>query len=205
MYKKIDDTTHVALLEAGIQEFSLHGLDRANMSSIARSARLSVGVIYKYYEDKDTFFLTCVRHSLKLMDEVLQQSIHPNDSTSKNIRNLVLAMLEVSRTHPTYNAMYCEITSGGCRKYADKLAIEIESETAALYRSIFQNLLPQKEYYPSLIAFFFDNLLMMLQFSVSCDYYKKRMNIYFSENSAPSDEQIADVLVKLMEPFIKEA
>ena len=67
MYKKLDDTSLNKLLEAGIDEFAEHGLDKTVMSSIAGRAGVSVGVIYKYFEDKDAFFLACVDHSLELL------------------------------------------------------------------------------------------------------------------------------------------
>ena len=35
---------------------------------------------------------------------------------------------------------------------------------------------------PRLFAFFFDNLLMMLQFSYCCDYYRARLALYCGED-----------------------
>ena len=71
MYKKLDDTSLTKLLEAGIDEFAERGLDKTVMSSIAKRAGISVGVIYKYYEDKDAFFLACVDYSLSLMEATI--------------------------------------------------------------------------------------------------------------------------------------
>ena len=68
MYKKLDDGRINSILETGIDEFAANGLDRSNINLIAKNAGVSVGVIYKYFGDKDGFFLACVRHSLDLLD-----------------------------------------------------------------------------------------------------------------------------------------
>ena len=51
---------------------------------------------------------------------------------------------------------------------------------------------------PEAAAFFFDNLLMMLQFSYSCDYYQHRMRLYCGENAAWNDEMMADQLTRFL-------
>lgn len=80
MYKKLDDNAKQLILETGIDEFAERGLDGANINVIAKKAGVSVGVIYKYFGDKDSFFLACVRHSLALLDAVLSEAIsHETD------------------------------------------------------------------------------------------------------------------------------
>ncbi len=56
MLKKLSDEKINEILEAGISEFASHGMDRANTNVIAKKAGVSVGVIYKYYNDKEGFF-----------------------------------------------------------------------------------------------------------------------------------------------------
>ena len=50
---------------------------------------------------------------------------------------------------------------------------------------------------PQLFAFFFDNLLMMLQFSYSCEYYQERMQIFCGE-AALEDTKMADRLTRFL-------
>lgn len=40
------------ILEAGLREFATHGFEGATMAGIARTARISTGNIYRYYEGK---------------------------------------------------------------------------------------------------------------------------------------------------------
>ena len=82
--------------------------------------------------------------------------------------------------------MYNEITSQSCRKYATKLADKIETSTADIYAQIFTRAQDKgqinKDADPRMCAFYFDSLLMMLQFGSSCEYYNKRMRIFCGDD-----------------------
>ena len=199
MYKKLDSDTINNILETGIEEFANNGLDRANINVIAKKAGVSVGVIYKYFKDKDSFFLECVRHSLELLEQVLQDAFSDDADVMTCIKRIVYALLEHSRKHKNYNVMYNEITSGSCRRYANILAKEIETRTASVYEQLMekakQSAAAEIKIDSRMLAFFFDNLLMMLQFSYSCDYYTERMKIYCGENILGDDEKVANEFI----------
>jgi AcrR family transcriptional regulator len=199
MYKKLDSDTINNILETGIEEFANNGLDRANINVIAKKAGVSVGVIYKYFKDKDSFFLECVRHSLELLEQVLQDAFSDDADVMTCIKRIVYALLEHSRKHKNYNVMYNEITSGSCRRYANILAKEIETRTASVYEQLMekakQSAAAEIKIDSRMLAFFFDNLLMMLQFSYSCDYYTERMKIYCGENILEEDEKVANEFI----------
>jgi TetR/AcrR family transcriptional regulator len=202
MYKKLDDDTINTILETGIDEFANNGLDRANINVIAKKSGVSVGVLYKYYKDKDSFFLECVRHSLKLLDQVLKDAFSDDADVMTCIRRIVYALLEHSRKHKNYNMMYNEITSGSCKKYAALLAKEIEGITAALYEQLMEKAKKfsgtEVQIDSRMLAFFFDNLLMMLQFSYSCDYYRERMKIYCGESILENEEKVAEEFIRFI-------
>ena len=195
MYKKLDQAALDAILECGVDEFARCGFQPASVANVARAAGVSVGVIYKYFGDKQSLFLACVRHSLELLDATLREAVPEGADAETSIRALVPALIAAARQHGNYNVLYNEITSGSCREFAPELAREIESRTAQLYTRLFET---AKE----AAAFFFDNLLMMLQFSYSCDYYQHRMRLYCGEPSAAQDawmtEQLTHFILSVM-------
>ncbi len=199
MYKKLDEDTLITILETGIDEFAGNGLDRANINVIAKKSGVSVGVIYKYYKDKDSFFLACVHHSLKLLEQVLRDAVSDEPDVMICIKRVVYALLDHSRRHSNYNVMYNEITSGSCKRYAAVLAKEIETRTAFVYEQLIEKAKQSGELNSDIdsrmLAFFFDNLLMMLQFSYSCDYYKERMKIFCGEDVLDNDKKIAEEFI----------
>ena len=202
MFKKLDEEKITTLLEAGISEFANKGFDKSNMNLIAKKAGLSVGVIYKYYTDKDGFFLACVRYSLNLLRDVLGKVMEDGVDVVANIRLVVWALIEHSKKHADYYVMYHEITAGGCKRFATMLAEEIESISAHVYTNLLENAKKSGVVRPDMdsrfFAFFFDNLLMMLQFSYCCDYYRERMRIYCGEGTLKNDEHMVEELMKFM-------
>lgn len=207
MYKKLDDNAKMLILETGIDEFAERGLDRANINVIAKKAGVSVGVIYKYFGDKDSFFLACVRHSLDLLDEVLSEAVSHETDIESGIRSIISALTVHAREHKNHNAMYNEISSGGCKKYAKELAREIESRTAKVYSALLENARTagavDPELDPRFFAFFLDNLFMMLQFSYSCDYYSERMKIFCGEGSAEDTEKMTESFMHFVRNALK--
>ena len=207
MYKKLDENAMNLILETGIDQFAQCGLDRANINTIAKTAGVSVGVLYKYFGDKDSFFLACVRHSLSLLDDVLRGAIAHETDIESGIRSIVSALILHARDHQSHNALYNEITSGGCKKYARELAREIEGRTASVYAGLLENARRAGTVDPALesrpFAFFLDDLFMMLQFSFSCEYYRERMAIFLGPDWADSPERITESLMHFIRNALK--
>jgi AcrR family transcriptional regulator len=49
------------LIEAGLQEFALHGFAGARLDDVARRAGVAKGTIYRYFTDKEALFMAAVR------------------------------------------------------------------------------------------------------------------------------------------------
>ncbi len=200
MYKKLDDETIEKLLETGVHEFASNGFDKASIAVIAKKSGLSVGVLYKYYEDKDDFFIACIRHTLKLLDSVMQEVTMEGHDIIGNMEIAIRRLIEHARNHTDYYVMYHEVTAGGCRRFAPFLAGEIEGVSARVYAGLIgqarEKGLVRQDLDPKMFAFFFDNLLMMLQFSLSCEYYRERMKIYCG--GEPDDEKLVREMLKFM-------
>ncbi|MCK9169889.1 MAG: TetR/AcrR family transcriptional regulator [Treponema sp.] len=203
MFEKLSEEKKTEILETGIAEFAQNGVDRANINVIAKKAGISVGVLYKYYTDKETFFLACLKRSLDVLTTVLQEQITSDDKLLVRTGKIIRAVQKTSREHTNYIRMYNEITSGGSRKYAPLLAEKIECLSSTVYTQFIAEAAEKgdirDDIEPRMFAFFFDNLLMMLQFSYSCDYYRERFKVYCGETTVDNDELVASQLTKFLE------
>jgi TetR/AcrR family transcriptional regulator len=203
MYQKLTDEKINELLETGIAEFAQNGRERANINDIARKSGISVGALYKYYGSKDEFFLACLRHSLAVLKDVLSSAMEGEKKLLARAECLIRATQKCGRQYETYNMMYNEITAGRDREFARVLSEEIEGMTAELYTKFIADAeedgTVRDDIDPGLFAFFFDNLLMTLQFSYSCDYYRERFKRYCGEDILDRDDLVADELMKFME------
>lgn len=203
MLKKLTDDKLAEILEVGITEFAEKGPDGGNINVIAKKAGISVGVLYKYYDNKEIFFQACLKRSLNVLESVLRDIIGCDDKLLIRAEKMIRAVLHYSRGYSNYVKMYNVITSGSSQKYASVYAKEIESLTSIIYTEFIERAIRDKDIRddinPKFFAFFFDNLLMMLQFSYSCDYYKERAKIYCGEDIFSNDEKVVTELLKFLE------
>ena len=198
--KKLTDEKQAALLEAGIAAFARAGFHGASIGAIAGAAGTSVGVLYKYYENKEAFFDACLRHSLRSLEALLDQVTAEEGKLLDSARQLIRGLQAFSRTHPDHVRLYHRITASQGAA-AVRLAGAIESVTARLYTDWITRAQAEgavrSDMDPRLFALFFDNLLMMTQFTGCCDYYRARLAFY--RDPPPSDETVEEELLKFLE------
>lgn len=198
--KKLTDEKQAALLEAGIAAFARAGFHGASIGAIAGAAGTSVGVLYKYYENKEAFFDACLRHSLRSLEALLDRVTAEEGKLLDSARQLIRGLQAFSRTHPDHVRLYHRITASQGAA-AVRLAGAIESVTARLYTDWIARAQAEgavrSDMDPRLFALFFDNLLMMTQFTGCCDYYRARLAFY--RDPPPSDETVEEELLKFLE------
>ena len=203
MLKKLTEEKQTQILETAIDEFAQNGLACANINVIAKKAGVSVGVIYKYYDDKEALFFACVNRSLNFLESVLTEIINSNDTILVCARKLIMESQRFSKEHSNYIRMYNEITTGNSQKYAVWLAQKIEGVSSKVYSEFISKAKSEgnirEDIDPKMFAFFFDNLLMMTHFSYSCDYYRERFKIYCGDDIFNRDEFVTSQLLKFLE------
>lgn len=203
MLKRLSTEKIDEILEIGIAEFARNGPDQTNISVIARKAHVSVGVLYKYYQNKDGLFEACLDRCISALEAVIQSVLTGDDKILVRAEKLIRALQRSAKEQPAYSVLYHEVTAGSCRSYAPMLARKIEGISAQAYSAFISQAQAEGDIRtdmdPRLFAFFFDNLLMMLQFSYCCEYYKERFQIYCGEDVLSRDDQVAAELLKFFE------
>ncbi|MBQ7581792.1 MAG: TetR/AcrR family transcriptional regulator [Lachnospiraceae bacterium] len=202
MYKRLSDKQLESLLDAGIAEFAQRGYAGARLSAIAKRADISVGVIYKYYSDKNSLFLACVRYCLQALTDALKEVAQKSDDLMESLQSVIHTLIRHAKEHKEINRMYHEITGIGTERFSKELAEEVEGISALVYTDLIrkaqENHMCREDADPALFAFFFDNLFMMLQFSYACDYYRERLKLYCGADVFEDDEKVERELVKFL-------
>ena len=191
MLKKLSEEQLERLLEAGVGEFALRGLAGTNMRTIADRAGISVGALYKYYGDKERFFRACLDRSLEALDRTLAEVTSEEAGFREYARRIIRALLRFSREHAGYVRLYCVLAASGGEE-ARRLAGEIEGVTTAMGDL-------RRDIDPAMLAFFFDNLLMMVQFAGCCDYYRERFRLYCGGTPEEQEDRLERELLKFLE------
>ena len=203
------------IIETGIRHFADKGFAGANVNKIAAEAGVSVGVVYKYYQGKQDLFRACVERSLDYLDRVFAETRQQGGTLMEMIGNLIRQNQIAARKHPEYFRLYHQITVSGAptgpeEKLPDGapagIADLIEGRSARMYRELLTAAKDagevRAEMDPALFAFFFDNLMMTLQLTYACEYYRDRYRVYCDDKiteGRAQDEKIRSQLMKFIE------
>ncbi|MDF2987088.1 MAG: Transcriptional regulator, AcrR-family [Eubacterium sp.] len=204
-FRKISEEKRKAVLDSAVQEFSEYGFTSANINRIAENAGVSVGSIYKYFDNKEDMFLTIVHFAVDTLKTVLNEIIQSDETFEGRIEKIIKAIQSYSRTNVYLTKLYNEMTTESHSNLVWKIVSDMESTTAGMYISFIREAQEKgwvkKDLDPKLFAFFMDNLFVLLQFSYSCEYYKERLKIYVGEDVFDNDDLVAGQLMR----FIKGA
>lgn len=202
MYKQLTEEQLEQILAVAIHEFGDKGYTNSSISRIAKLSKVSVGVIYKYYEDKAALFFACIEKSLELLAKTIASSKEQGGNLEGLLRSLIRNNISFAKEHPDHIRMYHVITTGDAPIDAAALTIEIEKATACIYKDVISKAksegLIQSSIRPEEFAFFFDNLMMMLHFSYACDYYKERLKLYSGVDIFEYDERMENAMLEFL-------
>ena len=201
MLKKLTEEKLEEILEAGISEFAELGPQKASMNAIAQRAGISVGVLYKYFENKDAFYDACLERCTGELDKFVQKLSGQKRKPLDYARELIDAVQKFSDRHRDHIRLYYEATRTGDPVRAAKLAQRIENIRSELYIKIIQTAQNagdvRSDLDPRIFAFFFDNLLILMELSYCCPYYQERLKLY--TGGALDNAHIENQLLKFME------
>lgn len=203
MLKKLTEEKLAEVLEAGISEFADRGLQQASMSAIAKRAGISVGVLYKYYENKEDFYTACVCRCTEELDTFLQELCSQEKKPLQYAKALICAVQQFSHRNRDYVRLYHAATCASEHTHAAALARQVEGLRAKLYTEIIRRAQEcgdvRSDLDPQMFAFFFDNLLMMTLFSYCCPYYQERFRLYAGQQASNDSPFVTSQLLKFLE------
>jgi len=182
------------ILDAGIAEFAAKGFAGANINVIAQKAGISIGAMYKYFGAKEDLFLTIIEQAHGLLAGVLEEIDRiPGDIFDK-IEKMVRAAQAYARQFPELHQIYLDMTSEGLAHLSRKLSGKMETVTARFYEKWLRRAANQGMVNAALdlqvTALCIDNLILMLQYSYTSEYFKERMKIFIGPDALNDDEKM---------------
>ena len=193
------------IIETATMEFAKKGYHDASISNIASKSGVSVGSIYKYFDNKQDLFLTIVDHSISRMEKLLLGLAKEDEDVIIKVEKILREIISASREDGILIKLYNSMTAVNDKKLARQFAVEMESMTAEIYIEALKEGQKsgeiRKDIDPRVAAFLIDDLFMSLQFSYAGDYYEERFKIFCGEDAHQRDEFIIEQVLK----FIKSA
>jgi len=205
IFNRLDNQKKEAILSTAIVEFSSQGFNSTNINVIAQKANISVGAMYKYFNSKRALYLTCVELSIMHLNNAIEQVVSSGDGIFIILERIINTIQKDRKQNELYTKLYYEMATEGNAEYAMTISSLVEGVTANLYSAFIKEAQQsqglRQDIDPRFFAWLIDNLLMMLQFSYSCEYYKDRMKIYTNESVLDDDHHVCEQMMR----FIKGA
>ncbi len=205
LFERIDKEKQSKIIQAAISEFASFGYNGANINQIAQNAQVSVGSIYKYFNDKEDLFLSMVQYGSSVLQAALDEILQGDEDILIKVEKTLRTVQKYSRENRDMIRLYHEMTTQSNPKLVKPAAYNMESFTARLYSGLIEKAQSDGEartdFDPKLFAYLLDNLFMMFQFSYSCEYYQERFRLYAGDDIFDRD----DFVVEQTLAFVKAA
>lgn len=133
-FDNISPEKRVRILDTATKEFAFKGFENANMSTIAKKAGVSVGSLYKYFENKQDLFLTTIQYSIQSMEELLNVLAVSEEDVLVKVERIIREIQRSSKENATLIKLYNGMTAENNPRFASQFAYEMEAMTARIYR-----------------------------------------------------------------------
>jgi AcrR family transcriptional regulator len=201
-YDRISQEKKDRIISVAVDEFATKGFSNANTNVIAEKAGISVGSLFKYFENKENFFLTVINYGVSQLEAVLGSVVASDESLEIKLETILRTILSHTRSNENIVKLYNEMTSEGNSELIKRLSSDMETVSAKAYSQIILEAKTAgkiaEDIDEKVFAFALDNLFMSLQFSYASEYYKERMKIYIGEDVFDKDDHIIQEMMKFI-------
>ncbi len=193
------------ILAVALNEFATKGYESANINTIAKRSGVSVGSLYKYFDSKSDLFLTTVNYGISALEAVLSEISSSDDDVIIKLERLIRTAVDYSRKQADLIKFYNEITAESNAELVRTVSKKLESISAKVYIETIikgqENGEIRSDIDPQMAAFLLDNLIMVIQFTYTCDYYSERFKTFAGDDVFEKDEIAIESFLK----FVKSA
>jgi AcrR family transcriptional regulator len=204
-FEKIPEDKRENIRTVAAAEFAKHGFRAANINVIAEKAGISIGSMYNYFNSKEDLFLTVIDYGYQVLESVIAEIDLEKGDIFDKIERLLRAAQKYSKEYPELNQIYLDITSEGLSHLSVMLSRKMETISARFYRSLISESKKSGKVDSGLdeyvTSYCLDNLILLLQYSYTTDYFRERMKIFAGEDALENDEKI----IQGMMVFVRKA
>lgn len=205
LFEKINGEKRGRIIEASLAEFSSKGYNAANINVIARNAGISIGSMYQYFESKENLFLAIFDIACGIIEKSLASIDDLEGDIYAKLDQVLAYVQKYSREYRLLNQIYLEATTQGLAGMSKKLSLKMETVSFSYYMKLIAAATGEgvmdKKISPGIAAFCLDNILLLLQFSYSSDYYAERMKIFLGDDVHDNDDKVRGEIMY----FLKKA
>ncbi len=201
-FENIDEEKRERVRQAAISEFAQKGFISANINNIAKTAKISIGSIYNYFDSKEKLFLYIIEHAFKVLEKAIGDIDLEEGDIFEKFENLLKAAVKYSKAYPGLNQIYLDMTSEGLSHLSGQLSQKMETISSQFYTKLLSNAIDEGTVDPTIdkkiVSFCIDNLILILQYSYTSAYFKERLKIFTGEEYFKNDDLIIEGIMKFL-------
>jgi AcrR family transcriptional regulator len=201
-FTKISEEKKDKVFTVAIAEFAAMGYNATNINTIAQKAEISIGSLYSYFESKEDLFLAMAEKGYEVLNRALAE-LHPEQGTVFEVIERLLGIaFAYADKHTDFCLIYLDLSTEGLSHLSERLTENVETSYVHVYKELLERAKAKGEVRPDLdvplAAFFLDNVVVMLQFSLASSYYQSRIKLYLGDDYALDRERIIAGLLQLL-------
>lgn len=184
-FSKIADKKRRRIITVAIKEFAETGYTATNINHIAKEAGISIGSLYSYFSSKEDLFLAMVEIGVQILNDAVAELEAFEGTFPETLEKLLELTVRYTKDHPDLTKLYLNLSTEELAPLSERLTERIEISFHSFYQTILKRALDKGEIPPGTdlaqAAYFIDNQVMMLQFSLSTKYYAQRLKKYLGD------------------------
>lgn len=97
------------IMDSALVEFSQNGYGASSINTICATQNISKGIIYHYFDTKDSLFLACVAECFEKLSDYIQANISKvQGSAEECLHEYFVIRMEFFQKHSIYQRIFCE-------------------------------------------------------------------------------------------------
>ncbi len=184
-FLKIDEEKRDRIFQTAISEFASQGYNATNINIIAKKAGISIGSLYSYFGSKEDLFLAMAEKGVQILNRAVEEMLSVDGTLEETIARLLWLTVRYTKEHPDLTKIYLNLSTEELTPLSERLAQKMEISFKNYYHTMLEKARDRGEIPEDsdidLCAFFIDNQVMMLQYSLSTNYYARRLEEYLGE------------------------
>ena len=185
-FKKLPENKQTALLGAAAKVFAKKGYYHAGIAEICKKAGISNGALYKYFKNKESLYLSVFDYIINtVVTGLFLKYLDSTESIYTTIQSILSDLVALAKSHPEMVAIYVDIGSCSMNKLSGPLAEKFEGRAKEFWMQLVrrgrQSGEIKTEFSDEGVAYYIDNHINLLVYSLASQYFDTRFHVYFGE------------------------
>ncbi|MDQ7784586.1 MAG: TetR/AcrR family transcriptional regulator [Desulfomonilaceae bacterium] len=201
-FKILPEEKREFILSAAARVFAKNGYYHANVAEICKQAGISNGALYKYFKNKEAVYRSIFEVMVDtLHSRLFAKHVGSDASVYEIISEIFRDLVDLARTHADFLAIYTDVGSCAMNELSPSVSRKLEEGARGFWIDLVRKGKEtgeiKKHVMDEAAAYYFDNHLNLLIYSLASRHFDMRLQMYFgSDDEKIADEEKARLLMK---------